>query len=155
MHWTYFALVAVCAFAYWQRVPAISRVATVFLANSAALTLWALAVDSAIDPRLLLLVDTVCALFIMADPAEPEHGWLGLLFGARIGASLAFIRIGAPEAAAQDYWGVMNITAQLMMIFLFLWSEANGGQISRFIGRAFGALSGGVARHFANRSGAS
>ena len=155
MHWTYFALIAVCAFAYWQRTPAISRVATVFLANSALWTLWALAVDPAIDPRLLLLLDTVSALVIMKDPAKPEHGWFGLLFGLRIGSSLAFIYEGAPVAAAQNYWGVMNFAAQLMMIFLFLWSEANGGQISRFIGRAFGALSGGVARHFANRSGAS
>jgi len=151
MHWTYFALIAVCAFAYWQRVPAISRVATVFLANSAVWTFWAFAVDSTINPNLLMLLDTVSALVIMMDPAKPQHGWFGLLFGLRIGSSLAFIRIGAPDAAALDYWGVMNFTAQLMIIFLLLWSEANGGQISRFIDRAFSAVSGGFARHLTNK----
>jgi hypothetical protein len=130
MHWTHYALIAVCAFAYWQRVPAISRVATVFLANAAIVTGWSWFVNPVIDPVLQLAVDIVSAIIIMADPAEREQGWIGLIFGVRIGASLAFLFYGIPEAAPH-YWQLMNMAAQVMMFALLLWSEDNGGQMGR------------------------
>lgn len=149
MHWTHYALIAVCAFAYWQRVPAISRVATVFLANAAIVTLWALTIDPVIDPRLQLAVDTISALVIMRNPAEPRHGWFGFIFGIRIGSSLAFIRAGVPEAAA-DYWSLMNMMAQVMMALLLVWSETNGGQLSGFYRRLGRILFRGETRNSVN-----
>jgi hypothetical protein len=138
MHWTHYVLIAVCAFAYMQRVPAISRVATVFLGNAAIVTLWAWFVDPTIDPILQLLVDIGSAAIIMADwngvRATKEQGYFGFIFGIRIGSSLAFIRAGVPEFAA-DYWSLMNMLAQVMMAVLLVWSEANGGQLSGFCKR--------------------
>jgi hypothetical protein len=153
MHWTHFVLISVCAFAYWQRVPAISRVASVFLANSAVVTLWALTVDPTIDPHLQLLVDVISAFIIMADwngvRATKEQGWFGFILGMRIGSSLAFIRAGVPEAAA-DYWSLMNMLAQVMMALLLVWSEANGGQLSGFCRRLGRILFRGDARNSFN-----
>jgi hypothetical protein len=143
MHWTHFALIAVCAFAYVQRVPAISRVATVFLLNAAATTGWAWFVDPYINPVVQLLVDLTSAAVIMTDPAEREQGWIGFIFGVRIGASLAFLSYGIPEASG-DYWRLMNMAGQVMMVALLLWSEDNGGHISRFVHRCYRH----VLRHF-------
>ena len=167
MHWTHYVLFAVCAFAYWQRVPAISRVtpaflvdtpisrvATVFLCNAAIVTLWAWFVDPTIDPRLQLVVDIASAWIIMKDwngvRATKEQGYLGFIFGMRIGSSLAFIRAGVPEAAA-DYWSLMNMMAQVMMALLLVWSETNGGQLSVFCRRLGRALFGGQAINQLNR----
>lgn len=151
MHWTHFVLLAVCAFAYVQRVPAISRVATVFLLNSAFVTMWVWFVNPTIDPIVQLMVDTASAAVIMTDPADREQGWIGFIFGARIGSSLAFIWTGAPDAAAGEYWHLMNLFAQIMMVLLFIWSEANGGQLSGLCGRFVRSLYGGVAGHSVNR----
>ena len=150
MHWTHFALLAVCAFAYVQRVPAISRVATVFLLNSAFVTLWVWFVNPTIDPIVQLMVDTASAAVIMTDPADREQGWIGFIFGVRIGSSLAFIQAGVPQAAG-DYWHLMNMSAQVMMALLLIWSEANGGQISGLVGRFYRSLFSGVAGRSANR----
>lgn len=150
MHWTHFVLIAVCAFAYMQRVPAISRVATVFLLNSAFVTLWVWFVNPTIDPIVQLLVDTASAAVIMTDPADREQGWIGFIFGVRIGSSLAFIQAGVPQAAG-DYWYLMNMSAQVMMALLLVWSEANGGQISRLTSRIYRSLFSGVAGSAANR----
>ena len=146
MHWTYIVLLAVCAFAYWQRVPAISRVATVFLANSAIMTLWALTVDPVIDPVVQMVVDLVSAGIIMKDPAGREQGWIGLILGARFGASLAFLFYGIPEATA-NYWHFMNMAAQVMMFVLLVWSEDNGGQIGRAFHRLCRFVVGYHTRH--------
>lgn len=153
MHWTHFVLLAVCLFAYWQRVPAMSRVATVFLLNAAVMTSWALWVDPVIDPRLQLAVDLVSAGVVMADPAEREQGWIGLLFGVRIGASIAFIQSGIPEAA-YDYWHLMNAVAQVMMVALLLWSEGHGGQLTHLCRRGFGFVRSRLAGAFSNSLGA-
>lgn len=141
MHWTHFVLLAVCAFALWQRVPAITRVAAVFLANAAIVTAWALFVNPVIDPMLQLGVDAVSAAIVLQDPADREQGWIGFIFGIRIGASAGFLWHGVPEAA-QDYWQMMNLTAQAMMVALLLWSEGHGGQISRFVRRFLGDNTG-------------
>lgn len=151
MHWTHFVLLAVCAFAYMQRVPAISRVATVFLLNSAFVTMWVWFINPTIDPIVQLLVDTASAAVIMTDPADREQGWIGFIFGARMGSSLAFIWTGSPEAAATDYWQLMNMMGQVMMAMLVIWSEANGGQISGFVGRLYRSLFSGVTGSAANR----
>jgi hypothetical protein len=153
MHWTHYALLAVCLFAYWQRNPAISRVATVFLANAGIMTLWALLVDPVIDPRLQLAVDLVSAGIVMGDPADREQGWIGLLFGVRIGASIAFIQSGIPEAA-YDYWHLMNMVGQVMMVALLLWSEGHGGQLTHLCRRGFGLVSRRVSRALSNSVGA-
>jgi len=150
MHWTHFVLIAVCAFAYVQRVPAISRVATVFLLNSAFVTMWVWLVNPTIDPIVQLMVDTASAAVIMTDPADREQGWIGFIFGVRIGSSLAFIQAGVPQAAG-DYWHLMNMSAQVMMALLLIWSEANGGQISRLAGRFYRSLFSGVAGRSANQ----
>ncbi len=154
MHWTHFVLFAVCAFAYWQRVPAISRVATVFLANCFVVTFWALAVDPTIDPRLQFLIDMVSAYIIMKDwggvRATKEQGCIGLILALRLGSTLAFIRAGVPEAAG-DYWALMNMLAQVMMALLLVWSEANGGQLSGFCKRFGRAFFGRPARNSLNR----
>ena len=150
MHWTHYALLAVCAFAYVQRVPAISRVATVFLLNSAFVTLWVWFVNPTIDPIVQLLVDTASAAVIMTDPADREQGWIGFIFGVRIGSSLAFIQAGVPQAAG-DYWHLMNMSAQVMMALLLIWSEANGGQMSRLADRLYRSLFSGIAGRSANR----
>ena len=146
MHWTHIALLSVCAFALWQKHEPITRAAIVFLANSAAMTLWAWFVDPVIDPRLQLAVDMISAYFIMRDPADREQAWLGLVFGVRIGASLAFVRAGVPEAAA-DYWQLLNYAGQALMIGLFLWSEGHGGKLARIVDRLVG-----FARHRLSRS---
>ena len=150
MHWTHYVLLAVCAFAYVQRVPAISRVATVFLLNSAFVTMWVWFVNPTIDPIIQLLVDVASAAVIMTDPADREQGWIGFIFGVRIGSSLAFVQAGIPEAAG-DYWHLMNMSAQVMMALLLLWSEANGGQISRFVSWICRPLFSGIAGRSANR----
>lgn len=150
MHWTHFVLLAVCAFAYVQRVPAINRVATVFLLNSAFVTLWVWFVNPTIDPIVQLMVDTASAAVIMTDPADREQGWIGFIFGVRIGSSLAFIQAGVPQAAG-DYWHLMNMSAQVMMALLLIWSEANGGQISRLVGRIYSSLFSGISGRSANR----
>jgi len=137
MHWTHYVLLAVCLFAYWQKVPAMSRVATVFLCNALVVTLWALWVDPVIDPRLQLAVDLISAGVVMADPADREQGWIGFLFGVRIGASYAFMQHGIPEAA-NDYWQFMSVVAQVMMAALLVWSEGHGGQLSYIFGRIGG-----------------
>lgn len=141
MHWTHLVLLAVCAFAFWQRVPAINRVAAVFLGNAFVVTAWALLVDPVINPVLQLAVDAVSAAIVLQDPADRERGWIGFIFGIRIGASIGFIHAGVP-AAAQDYWFLMNLAAQAMMVALLLWSEGHGGQISRFVRRFMGDVSG-------------
>lgn len=142
---------AVCAFAYVQRVPAISRVATVFLLNSAFVTMWVWFVNPTIDPIIQLMVDVASAAVIMTDPADREQGWIGFIFGARIGSSLAFIWTGSPQAAAGDYWHLMNVIGQVMMVMLLIWCEVNGGQISGFGSRVFRSLFSGVAGHATNR----
>lgn len=151
LHWTHYVLLAVCAFAYWQRVPAISRVATVFLLNSAFVTMWVWFINPTIDPIVQLLVDTASAAVIMTDPADSEQGWIGFLFGARIGSSLAFIWMGSPTAAAGDYWHLMNMMGQVVIAMLLIWSEINGGQISGFASRLYRSLFSGVAGRSANR----
>lgn len=133
MHWSHFALLAVCAFAYWQRVPAISRVATVFLLNAAFMTSWAFVVDPFIDPRVQLAVDFISATIIMSPPAKEIHGWFGLLFGVRMGASLHYIVNGGD---ATDLWSLMNYAGQLMMIILLFWSESHGGKLAGLFDRA-------------------
>lgn len=150
MHWTHSVLLAVCAFAFWQRVPAISRVAAVFIANAAIVTLWAWFINPVIDPVLQFAVDAVSAAIIMQDPANREQGWIGFIFGIRIGASLGFIHAGIP-AAAQDYWHLMNLAAQAMMVALLLWSEGHRGQISRFVRRFMGDVSGHPALNHADK----
>lgn len=154
MHWTYYALFAVCAFAYWQRVPAVSRVATVFLGNAAIVTSWAWFINPTIDPVVQLIVDTVSAFIIMADwddvSATKEQGWIGFIFGARIGSSLAFIHAGVPEAVV-DYWSLMNMLAQVMLAVLLIWSEANGGQFSNFCRRFGRIFFRGGARNLSNK----
>lgn len=111
-----------------------SRVATVFLCNALAVTLWVWFVNPVIDPRLQLAVDLISAGVIMTDPADREQGWIGFLFGVRIGASYAFMQYGIPEAA-NDYWQFMNVVAQVMMAALLVWSEGHGGQFTHFFSR--------------------
>ena len=151
MHWTHYVLLAVCAFAYVQRVPAISRVATVFLLNSAFVTMWVWFINPTIDPIVQLLVDTASAAVIMTDPADSEQGWIGFVFGARMGSSLAFIWTGAPPEAAGEYWQIMNMMGQVVIAMLLVWSEANGGQLSGFCRRVGRSLFSGISGRPVNR----
>ena len=130
-----------------------TRVAAVFLSNAAIATMWALWVNPVIDPALQLALDLGSAAIVMNDPADREQGWIGLLFGVRIGASIAFILYGIPEAAF-DYWQLMNSVAQVMMVALLLWSEGHGGQLTNMFNRGLWFIRGRIKGAFSNNLGA-
>ena len=128
MHWSHLVLFGVCALAYWQGHEPIRRAALAFTVNGLIITAYKLFINPWGDPVLQLAVDAFTAAIILRDPADRELGWLGMILGIRIGASLAFVQSGVP-AAQYDYWSFVNFWGLALLAGLFLWSEWHGGKI--------------------------
>lgn len=151
MHWSHGVLIVVCAFALWQRYEPITRTALVMLGSSAIMTAWFWLVEVKLidgfhlNPIVQLAVDILSAFLIMRDPADREQGWLGMILGIRIGASIAFLQYGI-VAAETDYWRLLNMAGLALLLGLFLWSEGRGGQLSGLCRRAGRALRNHISR---------